>query len=309
MKKNVFVVVCLMFVMMFVGCVKKSNNEEKLTNVITELVNYEKSKNVKSVNSEEVLSGIYTQNSYYSIDKLSEMSFDERVNLLDSIENNPNVVYVVVDNKLKSFNDYKNLDDLIINGVQAKTIINLFSEFKNMTTGLSTYPNGTSLKSIEITTLPKTYYEYGEPFNIDGIIVTGTYLDGAKKPITVFKEDFSGFDSKSNGDFRIILTVLGRTTFYDITINSIIKSYDFVLLGRIDFLKLKRYSATISVGPGVDSVLLGAAGGITPATVKVINGVATFPKITMEDSITSITIFALDADLTVIGSPRVISIN
>ena len=56
MKKNVFVVVCLMFVMMFVGCVKKSNNEEKLTNIITELVNYEKSKNVKSVNSEEVLS-------------------------------------------------------------------------------------------------------------------------------------------------------------------------------------------------------------------------------------------------------------
>ena len=76
------------------------------------------------------------------------------------------------------------------------------------------------LLSIEITTLPiKLSYEVGEPLDITGMVVTGSFSGGTTGEIEVTAEDISGFDSSEPvASQTLTVTVDGLTDTFDVTI-------------------------------------------------------------------------------------------
>jgi Bacterial Ig-like domain (group 3). len=76
------------------------------------------------------------------------------------------------------------------------------------------------LLSIEITTLPtKTAYLVGEPLDITGMVVTGSYSGGTTGIVAVTVANVTGFDSSvPNASQIITVTVDGCTDTYIISI-------------------------------------------------------------------------------------------
>ena len=243
------------------------------------------------------MSGIYCgvdSVDYYSINKLSNMTFEERVGILEEIKLFPENVYVVVENKLVIFSNYKNIEDIINNGIDAGILIDLYSIVNNVETGSGTYPNGTMLERISIVNLPKIVYGYGDEFDFTGIEVKGFNLDGTTENIEVFKEDFTGFDSFKPGYSRITLTILGRVAYFDIIVGNSIVSADFKVEKTIDILKLKILSAVIKTTSDIKKVNLYADGGITPGSYEVVSGKAIIPKIVIDSAVSYIDVEGLD---------------
>jgi hypothetical protein len=77
-----------------------------------------------------------------------------------------------------------------------------------------------TLQSIAVTSQPaKTTYIIGESLDLNGLVVTGTYVDGATKTETVSEADVSGYDSGTTGRQTLMVTVNGRITFFNVTVN------------------------------------------------------------------------------------------
>ena len=192
---------------------------------------------------------------YYSINKLSDMTFNERVGLLDKMDAEPDFTFIVVSNKFRKFDNYTSIQDIIDNGAYAKTVISLYAIVNNIETKLGVYPNGTTLKSISITSVPsKISYKIGDTLDYSGILVKGTYIDGTEKVETFHAEDFSGFNSSTPGTCKVTLTILGREASFDVFISNSITGANFTLTRKIDFLKLKQYSAVIKTTSDIDTV-------------------------------------------------------
>ena len=93
MKKWLLVLLALFMVFLVSGCgEKREERNVKLDRVITDLVEYNEKKVNRSPNSEEFMPGIYVGKEridYYSINKLSDMTFNERAGLLDKMDAEP----------------------------------------------------------------------------------------------------------------------------------------------------------------------------------------------------------------------------
>ncbi len=76
------------------------------------------------------------------------------------------------------------------------------------------------LISIEITTLPtKLNYAVGEPLDITGIVVTGSYSGGSSGVIPVTNANVTGFDSSApSASQTLTVTVDGKTDTFNIVI-------------------------------------------------------------------------------------------
>ena len=303
----------LLLVFMF-GCGNSPEQKKEVTldKVIADLIDYQ-AKEKRSINYENYLYGIYIGNStmdYYSINKLGDMTFEERLDLLEALENDSNSAYVVIENKCKLFKNYISIQDIINNGTPVKTVIDIYSIINDVENKVQTYPNGTFLKKITVSTQPsKLNYNYGETsLDISGLIVKGEYLDGTFKTENVTLSDCSNFNSLIVGNNIITITILGRTTNFSINIGNVITTSNFVFIKSVDILKLKQYSANFVVADkSIDTLILTANGGIRPSTVTIINGIGELTKITLDDKVTSITIRAMSGSKQ-IGLDKIISI-
>jgi hypothetical protein len=83
--------------------------------------------------------------------------------------------------------------------------------------------NNTALQSIAITSQPnKTVYTHGEAFDIDGLVVTGTYADNTTQPETVSLSNISGYNPDAVGQQTLTVTVNDSTATFAVTVNDLI---------------------------------------------------------------------------------------
>ena len=77
-----------------------------------------------------------------------------------------------------------------------------------------------TLSSIAITTsATKLTYTVGDPLDITGLVVTGTYSDGSSAPVTISTSDVSGFNSSAPVTGQVLtITVDGKTATYTVDV-------------------------------------------------------------------------------------------
>ena len=79
------------------------------------------------------------------------------------------------------------------------------------------------LKSIEVTTLPKTEYKIGESLNTDGGVITRYYDDGSIKTLNLMNKYIYGFDSSTIGTYSLEVRIIEKgilaSTTYEITVS------------------------------------------------------------------------------------------
>ena len=77
-----------------------------------------------------------------------------------------------------------------------------------------------TLSSIAITTsATKLSYTAGDPLDINGLVVTGTYSDGSSAPVTISTSDVSGFNSSALVTGQVLtITVDGKTATYTVDV-------------------------------------------------------------------------------------------
>ncbi|AEF84356.1 putative pectate lyase 9A [Treponema primitia ZAS-2] len=77
-----------------------------------------------------------------------------------------------------------------------------------------------TLAAITISSLPRILrYNIGDPFNPDGLIVTGTYTGGITKTEAINSLNITGFDSTSPGTKPITITKGGKTAVFAVIVN------------------------------------------------------------------------------------------
>jgi hypothetical protein len=82
-----------------------------------------------------------------------------------------------------------------------------------------TEASAATLWSIEITSLPyKTYYTVGEPLDLNGLVVTGTYSDWTTKQESVSTANISGYDAYVEGTQYLTVTVNNQTASFNVTV-------------------------------------------------------------------------------------------
>jgi hypothetical protein len=78
-----------------------------------------------------------------------------------------------------------------------------------------------ALQSIAITSRPaKTTYAVGEPLNLSGLVVTGTYSDGTDKQEIVSIANISGYNADTTGSQTLTVTVNGQTASFTVTVSA-----------------------------------------------------------------------------------------
>jgi hypothetical protein len=77
------------------------------------------------------------------------------------------------------------------------------------------------LVSITIASPPsKLTYEIGEPLDLTGLVVTGTYPDNTTKTETVSMSNISGYDSGTAGEKTVTVTINGKTAKFKVDVNT-----------------------------------------------------------------------------------------
>lgn len=308
---SIILIIALCLVSMLLSGCKKKKERPSITfeQVVLDL------RSVRSSNLDVVLPGIYLEKDtvfhYYSVSKLDVMSFDERVILLDAIDSNPNKVYIVMYNKLKSFGNYISIEDTEKTGVLASTIIDLYKEVYNEELSQYLYSNGTELKAISITHMPnKVDYILGEKLDLTGLVISGTNIDNVDNIQTYIESDISGFDSLSVGIKIITVTIYGRVCTFTVNVTDSILSANFTFLRKIDLLKLKQYTfnATVANDKIVKLIMTTNDGGIAPSVITLTSVNTGNITITMDNIVAIVTIRAFDATGNQIGPDKVITL-
>ncbi|UVI29375.1 DUF7402 domain-containing protein [Paenibacillus spongiae] len=91
------------------------------------------------------------------------------------------------------------------------------------------------LQSIEITKLPtKLNYLLGDTFNIEGLVVTGTYSDGTTKVEKVTDDNITGFDNATLKEgAQLTVTLAGKTASFNVNFLDVLPGSALVP-GRIE---------------------------------------------------------------------------
>jgi acetoacetate decarboxylase len=101
--------------------------------------------------------------------------------------------------------------------IGAKTIT---VSFNGKTTTFEITVNTAALVSIAVTQAPtKTVYAKGEELDITGLGVTGTYTDSSTQTETVTAANITGFNKNTVSAQTLTVTVNGKTTTFNITVN------------------------------------------------------------------------------------------
>ncbi|MDR1221138.1 MAG: bacterial Ig-like domain-containing protein [Treponema sp.] len=89
-----------------------------------------------------------------------------------------------------------------------------------------TAPGGAVLQSITVTSWPaKTVYKPGEALALSGLVVTGTYTDGATRTESVTLSNISGYDAYMTGWQMLTVTINGKTATFGIVVsNAVLQS-------------------------------------------------------------------------------------
>jgi hypothetical protein len=75
------------------------------------------------------------------------------------------------------------------------------------------------LLSIDVRRLPnKILYERGEPLNVEGLIILGTYSDASTKILSGGAYSITGFDSAKPGEQTVFITLEGKTARFTVTV-------------------------------------------------------------------------------------------
>jgi hypothetical protein len=83
--------------------------------------------------------------------------------------------------------------------------------------------NNTALQSITITSPPiKTLYTRGDPLDITGLVVTGTYADGTTKAEAVSLSSVHGYNAEVIGTQTLTVAVNNKTATFTVTVNELI---------------------------------------------------------------------------------------
>jgi hypothetical protein len=91
----------------------------------------------------------------------------------------------------------------------------------NLTATFTVTVNPVELESIAVTSLPaRTVYESGEPLDISGLVVTGTYSNGTTKAETVGLSGISGYNADTLGPQTLTVTVGGMTVTFDVEVQA-----------------------------------------------------------------------------------------
>jgi hypothetical protein len=89
------------------------------------------------------------------------------------------------------------------------------------TTTFTVTVNPAVLQSIAVTTAPsKTVYVKGEPLDISGMVITGTYSDGTTKAETVSLSNISGYNANTLGTQTLTVTVGGKTAAFTVKVQA-----------------------------------------------------------------------------------------
>ena len=82
-------------------------------------------------------------------------------------------------------------------------------------------PGQATLVSIAVTRQPnKTVYAVGDPLDLTGLGVTGTYSDSSTAPIAVTTAQVTGFNTNAPGSQTLTITAGGLTTTFTVTVNA-----------------------------------------------------------------------------------------
>ena len=82
-----------------------------------------------------------------------------------------------------------------------------------------------TLSSIAIKTpATKLSYYVGEPLDIAGLTVEGTYNNGTKKIETITASNITGFDSTTAGTKTLTITAGGKTATYTVNVEAVTSS-------------------------------------------------------------------------------------
>lgn len=164
----------------------------------------------------------------------------------------------------------------------------------------ATYTIPVTLSSIAITTpASKLSYTVGEPLNVTGLVVTGTYSDASTQMETVTTADVTGFDSSAVASGQVLtITVNGKTTTYTVDIvaplssDKSITQFDFTspfAVGSIDEL-LHTIDITVPFGTDVTTLTpLIQISGLTVSPASMVMQDFTSPviyNVTAQDSTT-----------------------
>ncbi len=123
---------------------------------------------------------------------------------------------------------------------------------------------GVVLISIEITTpATKLTYEAGEPLDLSGLVVTGTYSDDSTKVETVTADNVTGFDSTLIATDQVLtINVGGKTTTYVVQIVEATAQTDYTYTVTDGQAQITGYS-----GSGGDVVIPGNLNGVPVTSI------------------------------------------
>jgi hypothetical protein len=92
-----------------------------------------------------------------------------------------------------------------------------------------------TLRSIAITSRPaKTAYSVGEPLDLSGLVVTGTYSDGTTKEETVSTANIGGYNADTTGSQTLTVTVNGQTASFTVTVSASAPQYSSTFTISLD---------------------------------------------------------------------------
>ena len=98
--------------------------------------------------------------------------------------------------------------------IEVRTNDGGYSAFCNIVIHPS-HPNGLSIISLP----NKLSYRYGEPLNLDGLVLEAQYSDGLFLLVNIADCEISGYDAKRVGDQQVVVNYQGQQVVFSIRVN------------------------------------------------------------------------------------------
>ncbi len=145
---------------------------------------------------------------------------------------------------------------------------------KTATYNISVAAAPVTLSSIAITTpAAKTAYTVGDPLDLTGLVITGTYSDSSTMAETITAGNISGFNSAAVAASQTLtITVGGKTATYNISVAAPVITGSLTLVGEVLGVKSYQIQITGAAPEDVTQVLVNSA----TKTFQIIGGVVRF---------------------------------
>ena len=158
--------------------------------------------------------------------------------------------------------------------VAASQTLTITVSGKMITYNISVAAAPVTLSSIAITTpATKTAYTVGDPLDLTGLVVTGTYSDSSTMVETITAGNISGFNSAAVAASQTLtITIGGKTATYNISVAAPVITGSLTLVGEVLGVKSYQIQITGAAPEDVTQVLVNSA----TKTFQIIGGVVRF---------------------------------